>query len=485
MNKKKSKKKRIQQKKIRQEQQQSPITKQLNIFNNISNNNNNLFHEQDENKCRSINKSYDDDIFSLYNNQRILYQNYFTDNKQKSRILVIGGEKDVVRLTFEELLLLVKEFKNRNMLYDTVNNHDINNDSSNIDSNNNNSNNNNNNNNSFNEIIINNNKNINFKILNNILKEYTVNNEKVFWIDIFGLQDDHIITLCKELTIHHLNIDDILEHDSAEKCEQHTNYHFIATSEMIQKSNKDLHENNFYMLLFSRLIFVLHNKELDCFSQVFKSFRYLNNSGTTLQSSEWIMCSFFDAVTDLAAIEADNMLNEVNALDDLSTFSEDIGHQDLYIRIGKATRRNTTLLSNLFNKEVVLSSLSRQIHFTIETKIYLKHIHDRSKRLKEKIKLSEDLLESTHGSYIGKISLTLNEESHALTVSMKRFANYSLISMPLILIATMFGMNIRLPGGVYYQDEDDGGVYFYLILLLMVLLGLLTSYLYKRIGWLD
>ncbi|KAN0041987.1 hypothetical protein ACTFIV_004543 [Dictyostelium citrinum] len=541
--------------------------------NNINNiNNNDSYRDKDDNNNLGTSS---DNIFSLFYNQSILYQNYYTD----CRILVITGEEDVIRITLDELFIIIEEIRKLDStLSSTIQiNFSETTPTTTITTNNN------------NNINNSNKKENNNQKINLIVQEYFNNPEKSFWIDVYGLQDDELITLCKALSIHHLNVEDILSNDTNEKCESHDNYLFIATSEMgrhsingsknrglhkpnpysntnnnnnnikqssttsnssYKKNNnnnnnnnnkngnndKELIENFFYMFLFKRIIFVLHSVELDSFNDVFKSFRHLKNEKKILTSPEWVLCNFLESINDLISLESDRMMAEVSKLDEFCDLKEPdnnynyydeeddedqdyynrkrkyksfigkilnffndggggggggesddyLNSTELYIRIGKASKRNTNILSNLFNKDVLLSSLSRQSFTLRDTQIFILHINNKSKRLKERIKLCEELLEGIHANYINKVSLVLNEESHALTISMKKFANYSLVSFPLILIATIFGMNCRVPGMIDFLEEGESGViYFYIIIISMLIIGILTSYLYKKIGWIE
>eukprot|EP01132_Coremiostelium_polycephalum_P001157 gene1157-1467_t len=239
--------------------------------------------------------------------------------------------------------------------------------------------------------------------------------------------------LGNQLSIHHLTIEDIISHDTSEKCEEYPEYLFIATSEMQYSSSGDLKEVLFYMIIFKDFTLVFHNTPLECFDSVLKSFRYLDS--TRIPSSEWVLCSHFEALNELFLQYSEQLMGEVNVLDDFS-FKEELEYKELYVRLGRATRKSTNLLSNLFIKTQNLNK---------ETIIYLNNIKDRSLRLQQKIKLSEELLENIHNVYISKVSLILNEESHALNISMRKFGSLSLIAMPLNLIAGIFGMNVRVP----------------------------------------
>ncbi|KAN0042625.1 hypothetical protein ACTA71_011434 [Dictyostelium dimigraforme] len=110
-----------------------------------------------------------------------------------------------------------------------------------------------------------------------------------------------------------------------------------------------------------------------------------------------------------------------------------INSTELYIRTGKASsKRNTTILSSLFNKDTLRDT----------QKFVGPHINNKSKRFERKNQIMRRTIRRyLHANHINKVSIVLNEESLTLTISMKKFANYSLVSFPFILFATIFGMN--------------------------------------------
>jgi len=298
------------------------------------------------------------------------------------------------------------------------------------------------------------------------------------WIDVMGLSREEIEYLGRELGLHHLTIEDIISADTSEKCEEYPNYIFIATSELQYSTNNDLKENGFYIIVFNEYVVVIHEKPLESFDDVLNTFRYLPDS--RIPSSEWLLCSYFDAINEIFNKDTDQLMKEVTVLDDFC-LKDEIEYSELYVRLGRATRRSTNLLSNLFMKFDILSSLLRQ-DFSKETLIYLNSINDRTIRLKQKIKLCEELLGNIHNVYISKVSLLLNEESHDLNISMSRFGTVSIIFMPLTLVAGIFGMNCKVLGWV---EEYDSYAPFFIILASMLAIAVSSYFIFKKLDWIQ
>eukprot|EP01133_Synstelium_polycarpum_P017511 gene17511-20891_t len=211
------------------------------------------------------------------------------------------------------------------------------------------------------------------------------------WIDLQSLSDEEIEVMGEELDLHSLTIEEILSNDTPEKCEEFNEYLFIICTELVySESRNDLVESLFYIILFKEYIVVFHRNPLECFDNVIRSFRYLDNA--LMSSSEWLLFAFFDSINETYAFHEDNLMVEVQALDEYS-FYDDIEYRELYTRLGRASRKATKLMLCLFIKTENINK---------ETIVYLTNVQDRVLRLKKNIKLLEDLLENLKNVYISK-----------------------------------------------------------------------------------
>ncbi|KAF2073729.1 hypothetical protein CYY_004962 [Polysphondylium violaceum] len=300
--------------------------------------------------------------------------------------------------------------------------------------------------------------------------------EKVYWIDLENLSEEEILNICILYSIHHLTFEDITTNDSSEKCEEFSNYTFISTTETTYHSS-ELVQSSIFMVCFNTYILVFHQNPLESFDHVRDSFRYLEDAG--IPSTCWVISSFFDAFNELYSFYIDNLMGEVNVLDEF-TLNGEVAQHELYVRLGKATRKSTNLLSWIFIKSDILSALIRQSK-TKESMIFLSNIKDRTIRLKLKIKLAEELLSNINSTYISRVSLVLNEESHLLNISMRKFSSMTLIFMPLNLIAALMGMNVLIPGFVGDNDNYHG---FIGIITVMMCIGCGLAMFFKKLDWL-
>ena len=94
-------------------------------------------------------------------------------------------------------------------------------------------------------------------------------------------------------------------------------------------------------------------------------------------------------------------------------------------------------------------------------------IIDNSQAL-EMAKVYTDILGGTMDAYASIISNNLN-------IVMKRLTTITIVLMVPTLIASFFGMNVKIP---FFNSEHDGA--FPLILVISLLISLITGYLFRR-----
>ncbi|GAM25561.1 hypothetical protein SAMD00019534_087360 [Acytostelium subglobosum LB1] len=314
--------------------------------------------------------------------------------------------------------------------------------------------------------------------INKIPKQLHKILEEPCWIDLQGLTDEEIESVGEELGLHPLTVEQILNNDSSEKCEEFPDYLFIICSELSYDVGAELREAFFYIILFKEFIVVFHREPLDCFDNVIKSFRYLGTS-SHLSSSEWLLFAFYDSINEGFTLHSDRLVTDVEVLDSFS-FQETVEFEEVNLRLGRASRKCTQLLLCLFIKIDILSALLRET-ISKETEMYLNNVKDKTVRLKQHVKMTEDLLENLKNVFLSKLSLIMNEESHSLNTSMQKFTSLGLIFMPLNLIAGVFGMNMLFPGHIAIDSQY---IPFIIIIVTIVTMAISSFFAFRKWRWL-
>ena len=150
----------------------------------------------------------------------------------------------------------------------------------------------------------------------------------------------------------------------------------------------------------------------------------------------------------------------------------------------KAVRRRSSATSPKSKQEIinfrrivrpqraVLRDLERtkQRYLQAELEIYFDDISDAAERIWDTLENYKEVIEALESTNESVLSHRLNDSFRILT-------GVSVVLLPLTLIASIFGMNVRVPG----QDQEFS---FLAIMLMMgVLLLALVAY-FRRRGWL-
>jgi len=113
---------------------------------------------------------------------------------------------------------------------------------------------------------------------------------------------------------------------------------------------------------------------------------------------------------------------------------------------------------------------NKQRYIADDLDIYFDDIVDASERVWDMLENYKEVVEALEDTNESAIAHRTNETFRILTA-------FSVIFLPLTLIASVWGMNVRVPG-----DGDTGAFYLVVLGMVFVLVGLLVAF--RRRGWL-
>ncbi len=113
---------------------------------------------------------------------------------------------------------------------------------------------------------------------------------------------------------------------------------------------------------------------------------------------------------------------------------------------------------------------NKQRYIADDLDIYFDDIVDASERIWDMLENYKEVVEALESTNESAIAHRSSEVFRVLTA-------FSVIFLPLTLIASIFGMNVRVPG-----QDDLTAFYVVLVFMVFVLGGLL--YVFRRRGWL-
>jgi magnesium transporter len=123
-------------------------------------------------------------------------------------------------------------------------------------------------------------------------------------------------------------------------------------------------------------------------------------------------------------------------------------------------------------QRAVVADLERtkQRYIPGELDVYFDDINDASERIWQMLEGFKETVEALEVTNESVLSHQLNDVLRVLTV-------LSVVFLPLTLIASIWGMNVRVPG------EQQIGAFWEIIIMMVVILGSMLGF-FKRRGWL-
>ena len=116
------------------------------------------------------------------------------------------------------------------------------------------------------------------------------------------------------------------------------------------------------------------------------------------------------------------------------------------------------------------SSALKARYIADDLEIYFEDINDASERVWDMLENYKEVVEALEDTNETAIAHRTNETFRVLTA-------ISVIVLPLTLVASIWGMNVGVPG------EGDTGAFWAILVAMVVLLGGMVAY-FRRRGWL-
>ncbi|KAF7724528.1 CorA metal ion transporter [Apophysomyces ossiformis] len=319
-----------------------------------------------------------------------------------------------------------------------------------------------------------------------------------WWIDIFAPTKTEMRIISKMFQIHPLTTEDIQAQESREKCEIFQNYIFISFRSFDQDFNSSdyLEAVNFYIVIFKQGILTFHFQPLSHPENVRKRIDHLKDFIHVIP--EWINYALIDDITDSFAPVIQHMELEVDSIEDLVLVLSTIEQEDMLRRIGSCRKTVMQMLRLLGPKADVLRSLIKRYEDKVkegndaalpaeeagdkkklsEVLLYLGDIQDHVLTMLQSLNQYDMTLGRAHRNYLGQMSIEVSQAGNKTNEVINRLTFFATIVVPLNLIATLFGMNVQVPG----QQYEDLVFFFWIIdgmaiyVVIMVAIG-------KRLGF--
>jgi len=305
------------------------------------------------------------------------------------------------------------------------------------------------------------------------------------WVDVQGAEPEEIAQIGKMFNIHPLTVEDCTTSDTREKIEHIQNYFFVVMNELSYKENTNIVQNhNISIVVFQDLIVTFHHHPVYCVYDVVHKLE--TRQGGQVPSTEWILHALLDSIADAYETHINQLIVEGETLDELLLVVNCTQQGELLARINSASRRSSSLMQGLVNKEDVLKSLlNNKESFSPHAIVYLKNVFDQLLRMNQKLISASKLVAHLNSVYMSKVSVELSVASNETGHVTKLFAIVNVIFMPLNLIAGIFGMNVLIPGENDPNDDYPPDLHYYISILgIMGFISITMLFLFRRLHWL-
>ncbi|KAI7855279.1 hypothetical protein BDC45DRAFT_505818 [Circinella umbellata] len=317
-----------------------------------------------------------------------------------------------------------------------------------------------------------------------------------WWIDIFAATNEEMRLLSQVFRIHPLTTEDIQAQESREKCEIFQHYMFIS----FRSFNHDSHSANyleainFYIIVFKTGVLTFHFQPLPHPHNVRKRINQLKDFIHV--TPEWINYALIDDITDSFAPLIQHTEIEVDSIDDLVLVLSGSEQADMLRRIGACRKSVMQLLRLLGSKADVIRSLIKRYDdkskitksdykhtkeirkVQHEVTLYLGDIQDHILTMLQNVNHYDLILGRAHRNYLGQISIEMSQAGNTTNEMVNRLTFLATIVVPLNLVASLWGMNVHVPG----QDHNDLTWFFWIVLGMFMYIVAMVSF-GKRFGF--
>ena len=293
------------------------------------------------------------------------------------------------------------------------------------------------------------------------------------WVNIDEPRLADRLWLSENYGFHELDLEDVASHNQRPKVDEYDEYLFLVLQfPRFDKERGRLHAAELDVFLGPDFVITLPNEEILPLPAMFERARTREDVREQMmgQGSGYLLYQILDRCVDASF----PMLGQIGRK--LRRLEDDIfegGRSSEIVRdISNAKQEIINFRSVIRPQRAVFRALERakQRYLTEELDIYFDDLTDASERIWDVLENFMEIvtgLESTNESVI----------SHRLNDGLRILTAFSVVVLPLTLLASIFGMNVHFPG-------ESSAAAFWVILAVMVAVLLAMVVFFRRRGWL-
>jgi magnesium transporter len=287
---------------------------------------------------------------------------------------------------------------------------------------------------------------------------------------VYGLHDPEVMQAIGErFGLHPLVQEDILNNRQRPKLEDYGDYLFIATRVFdFPPHGGRLAYNQMYLVIGKGFVLSFQEKPTGVFEPVRDRLRggraALRNKG-----ADYLAYGLIDAIIDDYFGVLSQFTEHVERTDQMLLHGRE---QGVLQKVQRLKHDCLKLRRSILPLREILLNLMRGDHQLIQadTQVYLRDAYDHTMHVVESLEMSREMVADM-------LDLYLSTQSHRLNLQMRVLTVFSMIFMPLTLIAGIYGMNFENMPELHWHYGYFG------VLGLMAAIALGLIWLFSRRNW--
>jgi len=293
------------------------------------------------------------------------------------------------------------------------------------------------------------------------------------WVNIEGPTERETQYLAETYGFHELALDDCLSRKQISKLDVYPGYlFFIFHFPLYDKATRISSKRQWSAFIADNLIVTIHTGELKTLVALFRDCQANEDAREEFFSngSGFLLYRILDRAIDSYFPVLDKILSLIEDVED-SVFDEDV----------EATTELSILRRDIITQRSVMFP-TRNIFIEMENKLkryskvdvtaYYNDLMDHTNKICQNLDECKDIIEVFKDADYTLATYRINRVTRLLTI-------FSTIVLPFLIVSSIYGMNIPLPGGLQRGEWDT----FVVLLLIMVVIASAMLIFFRRRRW--
>jgi len=303
----------------------------------------------------------------------------------------------------------------------------------------------------------------------------TIVSNGLTWVNIEKPTSEETDFLAANYHFHPLDLDDCLSRRQRPKLDEYEHYVFIVLHfPVFRPESRVTVPSQVSIFVGADYLVTLHDGSLKPLTKLFKDCQIHEESRqNNMKSSGYLLYRITDRLVDYCVPITHKIMENLERVED-TIF--DTGQKGTVIELSVLRRDIISYRRTIWPMRAVIGSLEQKSRrFTTEDmEVFWDDVVDHVDKIWDTLDECKEIVEGLKDTNDSLYSHRTNEVIRILTV-------IATIMMPLTLVASIYGMNIYLPGGI----EEQGGSLVSFVVILIVMFGVICAMLayFRRRRW--